>query len=77
MRELVGVGQEGVGAPPCCAPSSGLMEAVLPPSNWDVGEPNNQKPSEDCVVMGASGKWNDVNCRGWLDSWVCDRLVAC
>lgn len=46
-------------------------------SNWAPGEPNNQEPSEDCVVMGSSGKWNDVDCLSRLDSWVCDRLATC
>ncbi|XP_038036757.1 mannose-binding protein [Anas platyrhynchos] len=30
-------------------------------SNWNTGEPNNQK-NEDCVVIYESGKWNDVDC---------------
>ncbi|XP_049645423.1 low affinity immunoglobulin epsilon Fc receptor [Suncus etruscus] len=46
-------------------------------SNWDHGEPNNRMPSEDCVMMRGSGKWNDAYCLRRLDSWVCELLVTC
>ncbi|KAM5238000.1 low affinity immunoglobulin epsilon Fc receptor [Ctenodactylus gundi] len=46
-------------------------------SNWQLGEPNNAEPSEDCVMMKGSGKWNDAHCRSWLDAWVCERLATC
>lgn len=46
-------------------------------SNWDDGEPNNRSPSEDCVMMRGSGKWNDAYCLRRLESWVCELLVTC
>ncbi|XP_055969176.1 low affinity immunoglobulin epsilon Fc receptor [Sorex fumeus] len=54
-----------------------MDENPLNYNNWGPGEPNNQEPSEDCVVMEHSGKWNDMDCLGRLDSWVCDRLATC
>ncbi|XP_004614832.2 low affinity immunoglobulin epsilon Fc receptor [Sorex araneus] len=54
-----------------------MDENPLDYSNWGPGEPNNQEPSEDCVVMGHSGMWNDVDCTSRLDSWVCERLATC
>ncbi|XP_070128112.1 low affinity immunoglobulin epsilon Fc receptor isoform X3 [Equus caballus] len=46
-------------------------------SNWQPGEPNNGGQGEDCVMMRASGHWNDAFCGSYLDGWVCDRLVTC
>uniref|UniRef100_A0A8C4MCC1 Fc fragment of IgE receptor II n=1 Tax=Equus asinus asinus TaxID=83772 RepID=A0A8C4MCC1_EQUAS len=45
-------------------------------SNWQPGEPNNGGQGEDCVMMRASGHWNDAFCGSYLDGWVCDRLVT-
>ncbi|XP_043835691.1 low affinity immunoglobulin epsilon Fc receptor isoform X2 [Dromiciops gliroides] len=47
-------------------------------SNWSPGEPNNQGQGEDCVAMrGINGRWNDANCRGQQDSWICEKLATC
>ncbi|XP_007489600.2 low affinity immunoglobulin epsilon Fc receptor isoform X1 [Monodelphis domestica] len=47
-------------------------------TNWGRGEPNNQGQGEDCVAMrGTSGLWNDANCRGQQDSWICEKLATC
>ncbi|XP_072803121.1 low affinity immunoglobulin epsilon Fc receptor isoform X2 [Vicugna pacos] len=46
-------------------------------SNWQPGEPNDAGQGENCVMMQASGKWNDAFCNNRLDGWVCDRLAAC
>uniref|UniRef100_A0A8C4M6Y6 Fc fragment of IgE receptor II n=1 Tax=Equus asinus asinus TaxID=83772 RepID=A0A8C4M6Y6_EQUAS len=39
-------------------------------SNWQPGEPNNGGQGEDCVMMRASGHWNDAFCGSYLDGWV-------
>uniref|UniRef100_A0A8D0L6D5 C-type lectin domain-containing protein n=1 Tax=Sphenodon punctatus TaxID=8508 RepID=A0A8D0L6D5_SPHPU len=31
-------------------------------SNWQPGEPNNDKGIEDCVQVFSTGKWNDKSC---------------
>lgn len=31
-------------------------------SNWQSGEPNNDKGKENCVEVYVSGKWNDKSC---------------
>ncbi|XP_068950199.1 low affinity immunoglobulin epsilon Fc receptor isoform X1 [Petaurus breviceps papuanus] len=47
-------------------------------SNWSPGEPNNQGQGEDCVAMRANnGRWNDANCRGQQESWICEKLATC
>ncbi|KAM9242562.1 low affinity immunoglobulin epsilon Fc receptor [Dugong dugon] len=53
-------------------------ESAVDYSNWRPGEPNNQDPGENCVMMlGSSGQWNDAFCRSQLDSWVCEQLATC
>uniref|UniRef100_A0A8C0J1A9 C-type lectin domain-containing protein n=1 Tax=Chelonoidis abingdonii TaxID=106734 RepID=A0A8C0J1A9_CHEAB len=39
-------------------------------SNWQTGEPNNDKGIEDCVEVHSSGKWNDKSCGE-------KRLIVC
>ncbi|XP_030059122.1 mannose-binding protein [Microcaecilia unicolor] len=39
-------------------------------SNWNLGEPNNNKDDEDCVEVLNDGKWNDIPCS-------LARLVIC
>lgn len=39
-------------------------------SNWQTGEPNNDKGIEDCVEVYSSGKWNDKSCGE-------KRLIVC
>ncbi|XP_065407849.1 pulmonary surfactant-associated protein D-like [Chrysemys picta bellii] len=39
-------------------------------SNWQTGEPNNDKGVEDCVEVYSSGKWNDKSCGE-------KRLIVC
>ncbi|EMP28762.1 Pulmonary surfactant-associated protein D [Chelonia mydas] len=39
-------------------------------SNWQTGEPNNDKGIEDCVEVYSSGKWNDKPCGE-------KRLIVC
>uniref|UniRef100_A0A8C5MTV9 C-type lectin domain-containing protein n=1 Tax=Leptobrachium leishanense TaxID=445787 RepID=A0A8C5MTV9_9ANUR len=39
-------------------------------TNWNLGEPNNSKDSEDCVEIQDNGKWNDIPCS-------LSRLVIC
>nr|XP_010965257.1 PREDICTED: low affinity immunoglobulin epsilon Fc receptor [Camelus bactrianus] len=46
-------------------------------SNWQPGEPNDAGQGENCVMMQASGQWNDAFCNNRLDGWVCDRLATC
>ncbi|XP_051828478.1 low affinity immunoglobulin epsilon Fc receptor isoform X3 [Antechinus flavipes] len=47
-------------------------------TNWSPGEPNNQGQGEDCVAMRPfNGKWNDAYCRGYQDSWICEKLATC
>ncbi|XP_042638610.1 low affinity immunoglobulin epsilon Fc receptor [Orycteropus afer afer] len=47
-------------------------------SNWRPGEPNNQDPGENCMMMvGSSGQWNDAFCRSQLEGWVCQQLATC
>ncbi|XP_075073153.1 uncharacterized protein LOC142161440 isoform X3 [Mixophyes fleayi] len=31
-------------------------------TNWNIGEPNNNKYIEDCVEIRENGKWNDISC---------------
>ncbi|XP_042315904.1 pulmonary surfactant-associated protein D-like [Sceloporus undulatus] len=31
-------------------------------SNWQAGEPNNDKRQENCVELYSNGKWNDKSC---------------
>ncbi|KAM8924465.1 mannose-binding protein C-like [Pelodytes ibericus] len=31
-------------------------------NNWNLGEPNNSKDTEDCVEIQDNGKWNDIPC---------------
>ncbi|XP_044514635.1 low affinity immunoglobulin epsilon Fc receptor [Gracilinanus agilis] len=55
-----------------------MDESPLNYTNWSRGEPNNQGQGEDCVAMrGTNGLWNDANCRGQQDSWICEKLATC
>ena len=42
--------------------------------NWGALEPNHL-PGEDCAVMKADGKWNDVNCMA-KHSYVCKKHIG-
>ncbi|KAM4889361.1 low affinity immunoglobulin epsilon Fc receptor [Thomomys bottae] len=53
-----------------------IDESPVSYSNWFPGEPNNAGLDEDCVMMRASGHWNDAFCRTQLDAWVCERLAT-
>ncbi|XP_063814820.1 pulmonary surfactant-associated protein D-like isoform X2 [Pseudophryne corroboree] len=39
-------------------------------TNWNPGEPNNNKDTEDCTEIQDNGKWNDIPC-------FLPRLVIC
>ncbi|XP_063814821.1 pulmonary surfactant-associated protein D-like isoform X3 [Pseudophryne corroboree] len=39
-------------------------------TNWNPGEPNNDKDTEDCTEIQDNGKWNDIPC-------ILPRLVIC
>ncbi|KAL8186815.1 UNVERIFIED_CONTAM: hypothetical protein K2H54_013590 [Gekko kuhli] len=39
-------------------------------SNWQQGEPNNDKGKENCVEIFVNGKWNDRSCGE-------NRLILC
>ncbi|KAM9099372.1 low affinity immunoglobulin epsilon Fc receptor isoform X2 [Sarcophilus harrisii] len=55
-----------------------MDESPLNYTNWSPGEPNNQGQGEDCVAMRPfNGKWNDAYCRGYQDSWICEKLATC
>uniref|UniRef100_A0A8D1PIW3 Fc epsilon receptor II n=3 Tax=Sus scrofa TaxID=9823 RepID=A0A8D1PIW3_PIG len=53
-----------------------MDEKPLDYSNWQPGEPNDAGQGEHCVMMQASGQWNDAFCGSYLD-WVCERLATC
>ncbi|HEU0035972.1 MAG TPA: lectin-like protein [Kofleriaceae bacterium] len=43
-------------------------------TNWDTFEPNNGSGTdEDCLIMLASGVWNDANCDPTMRAFVCER----
>ncbi|XP_062976568.1 low affinity immunoglobulin epsilon Fc receptor-like [Elgaria multicarinata webbii] len=46
-------------------------------TNWYVREPNNLNKGEDCVVMKSSGFWNDQECGGTADGWICEKSWSC
>lgn len=47
-----------------------LTGSPLTYQNWNANEPNNANSGEDCVVILAEGKWNDVSCSS-------SRLAVC
>lgn len=40
-------------------------------TNWEPGEPNDSSGNEDCVMIYASGRWNDAQCTD-LRSYACE-----
>lgn len=62
------------GGGPSSSPSADLKPSRS--SNWQPGEPNDAGQGEHCVMMQASGQWNDAFCGSYLD-WVCERLATC
>ncbi|XP_063152560.1 low affinity immunoglobulin epsilon Fc receptor-like [Candoia aspera] len=45
--------------------------------HWYPREPNNGGKGEDCVVMTASGFWQDRECGGNADGWICEKPWNC
>ena len=42
-------------------------------TNWNNGEPNNQR-NEDCAeIIGSTGKWNDMPCAYIIPGYVCEN----
>jgi len=38
---------------------------------WRWGQPDDQRPNEDCASLYTSGSWNDVPCT-WRRAWICE-----
>ncbi|XP_008578249.1 PREDICTED: C-type lectin domain family 4 member G-like [Galeopterus variegatus] len=45
-------------------------------SYWNLGEPNDSRGQEDCVMMLDTGLWNDAPCEGKM-SWICEKRRSC
>ncbi|XP_069460032.1 CD209 antigen-like protein C isoform X1 [Ambystoma mexicanum] len=45
-------------------------------SNWNKGEPNNDKNNEDCVEMRPDGFWNDLPCSTKFN-FICEATLSC
>ncbi|XP_062968198.1 C-type lectin domain family 4 member G-like [Cynocephalus volans] len=45
-------------------------------SYWNLGEPNDSRGQEDCVMMLDTGLWNDAPCEEKM-SWICEKRRSC
>ncbi|EHB04247.1 C-type lectin domain family 4 member G [Heterocephalus glaber] len=46
-------------------------------SHWNLGEPNDSRGQEDCVMLLHTGLWNDAPCSSELDGWICEKRRRC
>ncbi|XP_054573109.1 C-type lectin domain family 4 member G-like [Eptesicus fuscus] len=51
--------------------------APLSFSHWNLGEPNDARGQEDCVMMLHTGLWNDAPCGNEKDNWICEKRNNC
>lgn len=51
--------------------------APLSFSHWNVGEPNDARGQEDCIMMLHTGLWNDAPCGNEKDNWICEKRNNC
>ncbi|KAH0629609.1 hypothetical protein JD844_011818 [Phrynosoma platyrhinos] len=46
-------------------------------THWNPREPNNAGRGQDCVVMTGTGWWDDIECGGNADGWICEKPWKC
>ncbi|KAK2508309.1 hypothetical protein MC885_018145 [Smutsia gigantea] len=46
-------------------------------SHWNLGEPNDSRGQEDCIMMLHTGMWNDAPCGNERDNWICEKRRSC
>ncbi|XP_042303963.1 low affinity immunoglobulin epsilon Fc receptor-like isoform X2 [Sceloporus undulatus] len=46
-------------------------------THWNPREPNNAGRGQDCVVMTGTGWWDDIECGGNADGWICEQAWKC
>ncbi|XP_075397707.1 C-type lectin domain family 4 member G [Tenrec ecaudatus] len=46
-------------------------------SYWNVGEPNDSRGRENCIMMLHTGLWNDAPCDNERDNWICEKKRRC
>ncbi|XP_066472848.1 CD209 antigen-like protein C [Tiliqua scincoides] len=46
-------------------------------THWNPREPNNADRGEDCVEMVTTGWWNDRECGGTTNGWICEKSWKC
>ncbi|XP_006869054.1 PREDICTED: C-type lectin domain family 4 member G [Chrysochloris asiatica] len=46
-------------------------------SHWNVGEPNDSRGVENCIMMLRTGLWNDAPCDNENDNWICEKRRKC
>ncbi|XP_019523159.1 PREDICTED: C-type lectin domain family 4 member G isoform X2 [Hipposideros armiger] len=51
--------------------------APLSFSHWNLGEPNDSRGLEDCIMMLHTGLWNDAPCNSIRDNWICEKRFSC
>ncbi|XP_074140076.1 C-type lectin domain family 4 member G [Sminthopsis crassicaudata] len=46
-------------------------------SYWNIGEPNDSRRNENCIMILYTGRWNDAPCNNLNDNWICEKRQQC